>query len=126
MNGVWEGTYQRFDAKEVEQITMTIKQTWTSVVIRTTTKYADSVSHTASIIPITHANSHNTFFELIFTWSGEAKDISDSGFTGLGGLWGTTILMLDTDTPNILEGHYYTNLQPTQTRGNMRLQSSLN
>lgn len=125
LTGKWEGSYKRWNSDHEEEIIMIIKQTWTSIVVRSKTGYADSISNTAHIVPIIHGNSRNTFYRLIFTWSAEAKDVENAEFLGVGGLGGTTMLMVDADVGNVLEGHYYTNMMPEQTRGEVKLQRTV-
>jgi hypothetical protein len=112
ISGIYNGEIHNDKDENTHLAKITIKQTWSNIDIRVESDRANS---TSILSDIRLNNNNSSFYELIFTWKATAK-LGNPNFKGMGSLTGTTILNI---IGNKLEGTYFTDMQPEQTRGRL-------
>lgn len=110
ISGFWDGEITR-EGEAPHKAEMEIRQSWLTVHVLVSTGRADSTSVVAKIVSPAGSDG---FCKLIFVWNGDAKP--NSSFDGKGSLWGTTILNIN-EAKKEMSGIYFTNMEPTQTKG---------
>lgn len=115
--GRWEGILTR-DGKPHKFI-IEIKQSFTSISCNTYSVHSHSETIAAEIL----YNEQIKSYQLIYYWEGKTKNTTDNAevtnkFCGL------TILNIQLENRNAvaMEGEYFTNRQPSQTRGILKME----
>ncbi len=110
--GRWEGELKRSGKKH--DFVLEIQQTFTEIMCNTYTNHSSSSSIMAEII-CTNGN-----YELLFYWDGETKSNIQPGLQPSPRFYGFTTLMY-CPINRTLEGKYFTDRAPTQTKGDITL-----
>lgn len=118
LNGTWIGILDREGENNPHTFKLHIKQTWSSIFVKTESGRNRSDSLIAEIA----SNNSGDFF-LCYFWQGDLKELKQ-GKTVLPSsiVNGYTILEYKVETECVkLDGYYFTNRTPQQTMGNIEL-----
>lgn len=115
--GRWEGRLENADGSPPQKFVIEVSQTLTTLKVHS---YA-TVGHSVSILCEIASDTHEESFTLCYLWEGQAHaDIKDQHqaerFQGY-----TMLTLLEHENPKTLQGSYFTNRKPTQTRGGIHL-----
>ncbi len=117
LQGRWEGTLENADGSEPQKFVIEVKQTLTMLRVHS----FSSIGHSTSILTEVAADSHEDHFMLGYLWQGEMNTSMKDMHQGIN-FYGYTMLYLhEKESPKVLKGTYFTNLQPSQTRGGIHL-----
>lgn len=111
IEGRWEGSLVR-DGEEHEFV-IEIVQTFTSIYCKTFSRSSSSESVFAEILLSADGLHH----QLVYYWKGKTRNMRGAPGNATGEFCGFTILDMTLAEPVKLEGFYFTDRQPDQTRG---------
>lgn len=115
LQGIWEGSLvSTYDTSKEIPVTITVRQTLTSLHVKAKTGTSSSLSSCAHLLP--HVELPR--YDLIFTYLNSPK-----GDSGLDMHWGTSIFAVEGLRPSSLEGSYFTNRKP-QTQGSITIKKT--
>lgn len=119
IRGRWVGTIDRGDSRGSHGFVLEISQTMTDIHCVSYSSRSHSTSLTAEIVC---ESEHKQALQLVYTWRAEVREAVDG--TPLPDVMvfdGTTILDVHLGNSRRLEGRYYSNRQPSSTRGRLDL-----
>lgn len=116
IGGRWEGILIR-DGKE-HKFVIEIKQTYTAISCVTYSTHGHSKSLCAELL----YDQQNDFYSVVYLWEGKTAKSPDGLDEPSNYFNGTTILKISDDC-SVLEGSYFTDRIPKQTKGTIKLDS---
>lgn len=114
IEGRWEGTLTRNGKKH--KFVIEIKQSFTTISCETYSRHGYSASECAELL----YDTQNDTYRLVFLWKGKTTNTEVDGADSTNYFYGTTILNINSQC-NQLDGDYFTDRQPNQTRGKINL-----
>ncbi|HEY9343481.1 MAG TPA: hypothetical protein VIQ23_18025 [Hanamia sp.] len=117
LRGRWEGTLENESGTEIQKFVIEVKQTLTTLNVFS----YSSIAHSVSILPEIAISHNEDHFVLCYLWEGK-MNTSIKDIHHVEHFHGYTILNLHQyEKQKILEGFYFSNRLPSQTRGGCQL-----
>lgn len=118
LRGRWEGEINRGDKRGPHKFILEIRQTLEHIQCETYSSRGCSNSFMAGIV----SDPQSERFKLIYYWIGKAGILEEHELYEPGLFYGTTILdYIKGKKKRSLEGEYFTNRSPKQTKGTLKL-----
>lgn len=119
LRGRWEGMLENADGSAPQRFVIEVKQTLSTLIVYS----FSTIGHSASILSEIASSEHEDTFTLCYLWQGEvSNNTSVKDFHHKNTFYGYTMLHLhELERPKILKGSYFTNHEPSQTRGGIYL-----